>query len=301
MGEGISLRAVNKIIYINQLIGGWFVKNHVISMSDEICNRARLLRKVSEFRKLLNASDLDDDAVFSNPRNPNQGYTYLSERKLKNAVKVLPPKVGLEAVLTFSDLTERGSIGGMTCHFTVTGTLTFLDIDTGEYISYVAFGEAGDAGDKAVRKAQTSALKSIFDNSFFVSDRVTEDDASDGGVSRAEAREEAIESLQDKAVDAPEPPQKATNDQAEAPAPVEAPKPQDAPKETVQERLDVGEPKPRNISPLQEKAIQRVLEAFTTAVSKGEKTVEDYNVIKTEADNIETASDAASFLKKWRA
>lgn len=259
-------------------------------MNEETNEVVALFHKISEFRKKINALDWNDDKVFVNQNNPQNTYTYLSELKLKNNIKGVLPEVGLEWTLDYSDVQVLDAVGSMRCHFMVRGVMRLIDIDTGYSQSYTAFGEAADSGDKALRKAQTSALKSIMDNNFHISDRAVEPDGEQhAGFTSPQERETIIESMQDKLVE--------PNKPAEAPQPAQEPPKSEIPTQT---QFEVEEPVTRSISPLQEKAISKLLENFEKAVDRGDRTEQEFDQCRYDANNIRTASDAAAFLKTWK-
>lgn len=249
---------------------------------DEVLN---LLKKVSDFRTRLNKQDWMDDKVFTNQNNPSNNYTYLSEKKLKDNIKKPLLEAGLEWVLDFSDVEVLEAVGSMRCHYMVKATLKLIDIDSGYSQEYVAYGEAADTGDKGLRKAETSALKAIMDNNFHISDGGFDPDngeeSSNKFVSKAE-REVIVESMQDNLVSA-EPPKSEPEHHTEP----------------VQQALNVEETT-RNISPLQEKAIAKLIENFEKAVDKGERTEDEFTLCRADYDNIRTTADASAFLKTWK-
>ena len=260
-------------------------------MIEETNEVVALFHKISEFRKKINALDWDDDQVFHNQNNPKGDYTYLSEKKLKNNIKGVLPEVGLEWTLDYSNVQILEAVGSMRCHFMVQGIMRLIDIDTGYSQSYTAFGEAADSGDKALRKAQTSALKAIMDNNFHISDKAVESDGEqhEGIYVSPKDRETIIESMQDKLVEPVTP--------AEPSQPVQEPPKSEIPTQT---QYEVEEPVTRSISPLQEKAISKLLENFEKAVDRGDRTEQEFDQCRFDANNIRTASDAAAFLKTWK-
>jgi hypothetical protein len=252
-------------------------------MNEDVAN---LLKKISDFRLGLNKQDWQDDKVYTNQNNPNQGYTYLSEKKLKDNIKAPLLEAGLEWRIVFDDVQVLEPVGSMRCHYSVRATMKLIDIDTGCSQDYVAYGEAADSGDKGLRKAETSALKAIMDNNFHISDGGFDCDREEtrGFVTKAE-RGVIVESMQDNLVDPPkqEPPKQETKAES---VPVQ---------QTIVEDTPV-----RNISPLQEKAIARILENFEKAVDKGERTEDEYSICRFDANNVHTPAEASTFLKTWK-
>lgn len=260
-------------------------------MIEETNEVVALFHKISEFRKKINALNWDDDQVYHNQNNPQNDYTYLSERKLKNNIKGVLPEVGLEWTLDYSDVKVLDAVGSMRCHYMLQGVMRLIDIDTGLSQSYTAYGEAADSGDKALRKAQTSALKSIMDNNFHISDKAVESDGEHAAVVFLDPkeREAIVESMQDKLVEPAKPAMPSQT--AQEPPKAETP---------TQTQFEVEEPVTRSISPLQEKAIGVLLQNFEKAVDRGDRTEAEFDQCRFDANNIRTASDAAAFLKTWK-
>lgn len=127
-----------------------------------------LYRKISDFRRALRARDWTPDKFLT--LKDNKGFPYVSAEKVKINVNAVLPDSELELVLTYSELEMRPAIGSMSQHWTVRCDATFVDIDTYETVTYTAYGEAGDSGDKGVGKCQTHAVKQIFFQEFLVAD-----------------------------------------------------------------------------------------------------------------------------------
>lgn len=132
-------------------------------MTDE---RLSLHQKVGRFVQVLTAQDWTPDGY-----NKTQDYYFVSHKKMKKNVSKAATETGLVWSIDYDDLTVRDPIGSMKQHYTVRATARLTDADDGsQYVEYHGYGEAGDSGDKALAKAQTSGFKAIINNNFFVAD-----------------------------------------------------------------------------------------------------------------------------------
>ena len=132
-------------------------------MTDE---RLSLHQKVGRFVQVLTSQDWTPDGY-----NKLQDYYFVSHKKMKKNVSKAAGETGLVWSIDYDDLTVRDPIGAMKQHYTVKATARLTDADDGsQYVEYHGYGEAGDSGDKALAKAQTSGFKAIINNNFFVAD-----------------------------------------------------------------------------------------------------------------------------------
>lgn len=242
---------------------------------------AHLLAKVSHFRDLVNKMDWSDDAEYKNVNAPKAGYTYVSERKYKNNLKTALVECGLEMTIKFYDLKAGEPIGNMRTHYTVRAHMMLIDVDNGANIEYDAYGESADSGDKAVRKAQTSAFKSLFDSNFMLAEsQATDDDREPSPASvrppTEEQRKEILSSMEGNVV------------RTEPPAPSTVP---------VQTAIDAPD---TPITDLQRRGIANLLSRFEKAVNEGKRTQTEFDACKDQADHIRGPKDAAEFLKHWK-
>ena len=248
------------------------------------------LEKVSAFRVAVAALDWSDDGEYINTYQPNRNYKYITAKKAKRNFRQPMAECGIEMKLVYSELTRLEAIGSMSQHFTVKLTMILLDIEDGNLcISYEAYGEAGDSGDKAVNKAQSDALKQIIFNEFMVGDSSDPDaqDASDvisAAGKKPPATPEQREIIKTKIEDA-----KVENVPVSAPTSAPAPS---APAVAKQ-----------HITEIQKKAMARLVSIKRRAAEDGLLTSTDVDVIEAEMDNVlqaDNPKDAAMFIQKYK-
>ena len=245
-------------------------------------------KKLRDLRKVISEQDWTDDGRFVVPSNPSKNYTYVTADKAKKNLNAAMMETGLEIIVRYSDLQFHPGIGSMTQHVTVICHMTVYDPDTPDTgIVFEAFGEAADSGDKAVNKAQTDGIKQIIFNVWLVADNSDPDrnisDIEAPAVGRQipptpEQKAEAFQQLKAKATPAPTPVQLQTT------APVAIPKAD-------------GEQGP---TPIQLKAMERIVSALTEDKENGTLTGGEYDAIMSEKDAIKTSKDAAEFIIKHR-
>lgn len=129
-----------------------------------------LLKKVNNLRAEILTKDWTDDKKFV--MNGKVMYPYLSADKVKQTIAPLIHKHGLELMVEFTDLMERGEVGGFKQHWTVKLNATLLDTDTGASLTTSVYGESGDVGDKGINKAQTTAMKQWILSQFLIADGI---------------------------------------------------------------------------------------------------------------------------------
>ena len=245
-------------------------------------------KKLRDLRKVISEQDWTDDGRFVVPSNPSKNYTYVTADKAKKNLNAAMMETGLEIIVRYSDLQFHPGIGSMTQHVSVICHMTVYDPDTPDTgIVFEAFGEAADSGDKAVNKAQTDGIKQIIFNVWLVADNSDPDrnisDIEAPAVGRQipptpEQKAEAFQQLKAKATPAPTPVQLQTT------APVAIPKAD-------------GEQGP---TPIQLKAMERIISALTEDKENGTVTGGEFDTIMGEKDKVRTSKDAAEFIIKHR-
>ena len=230
-------------------------------------------KKLRDLRKVISEQDWTDDGRFIVPSNPSKNYTYVTADKAKKNLNAAMMETGLEIIVRYSDLQFHPGIGSMTQHVSVICHMTVYDPDT------------PDTG--IVNKAQTDGIKQIIFNVWLVADNSDPDrnisDIEAPAVGRQipptpEQKAEAFQQLKAKATPAPAPAQLQTT------APVAIPKAD-------------GEQGP---TPIQLKAIERIVAALSEDKENGTLTGGEYDAIMSEKDAIKTSKDAAEFIIKHR-
>ena len=245
-------------------------------------------KKLRDLRKVISEQDWTDDGRFIVPSNPSKNYTYVTADKAKKNLNAAMMETGLEIIVRYSDLQFHPGIGSMTQHVSVICHMTVYDPDTPDTgIVFEAFGEAADSGDKAVNKAQTDGIKQIIFNVWLVADNSDPDrnisDIEAPAVGRQipptpEQKAEAFQQLKAKATPAP------ASTQLQTTAPVAIPKAD-------------GEQGP---TPIQLKAMERIVSALTEDKENGTLTGGEFDTIMGEKDKVRTSKDAAEFIIKHR-
>lgn len=100
--------------------------------------------------------------VKKNGRNEFNKYDYATEKDLLDEVKPLLLKNGLIIVPSVVDQKRTGDIATVKVEFTL------VDIDSGEELKTVFYGEGQDKGDKATYKAYTGAVKYYLMKTFMI-------------------------------------------------------------------------------------------------------------------------------------
>lgn len=272
--------------------------------------RKALLKKMNAFRQDLLECDWTPDKKFMINDKPK--YPYVSVEKVKANFAPLIAKHGLEVKLEFSDLQGRAAIGLMSQHWTVKCRMTMIDIDTGESESFEAYGEAGDAGDKAIGKAQTHALKQIIFQNYMVADNSDPDDVCLDNIVPVRAKsipnpgetEAALERVMESSVkpNVPATPPKPMPSPVPEPSqstPTPQPVPMPSPK------MEVPSPAHGSVvsfppSPMQNKAINKIVADVEAKVKAGEMTQEEAGVVYARVRTIETSDDAREFLEGYQ-
>ena len=147
--------------------------------------KEEFFKKLSNFRKVLNEQDWTLDGY-----NDKQDYAFLSHRKMKNNVSKALVEAGLEWTVSYSEWSKEPEIGMMKQHYIVKAEATVYDTGSSESVSFTAFGEGADSGDKGMSKAQTNAFKTLIASTFMVSelDESGEEIAESNDSIKAEAR-----------------------------------------------------------------------------------------------------------------
>lgn len=124
------------------------------------------------FRKEVSQMDWEADGT-----NTNQGYTYLSEHKIKGQLAPALVKHDLGLKTDYDDLRILEPVGSMKQHYIVRVTVTIFEVVDGQpdgdcfgkQICFTAYGEGADSGDKAISKTHTNALKNAIANNLLLS------------------------------------------------------------------------------------------------------------------------------------
>lgn len=241
-----------------------------------------LLTKINALRADVLTKDWSDDKNFM--MGGKVMYPYLSADKVKKTIAPLFHKHGLELVMNFTDLIERGEVGGFKQHWTIKLEATILDVDTGAELTTTVYGEAGDVGDKGINKAQTAAIKQWVMSQFLVADGI--DPEGDSPMVKTtftpkthEENEEVRSQILAKTVKpAPAPP---------APKPkVEAPKVPAAPVDPV--------------ALPQVKAMEKILASLKERVMMGEIEADVLTSATSEHAGVTSSAQAIDFIKKYK-
>ena len=299
-------------------------------MTEKTANEMSFEDKLLSLRADLMKQDWEDDGVFSIPSRPSGGYTYLTASKVKRQFNPCLVRAGLNMRIIFSELTKHEPIGNMSQHWTVKCTMTLFDRLGGglgealggvRSVSYEAYGEAGDSGDKGINKAQTDAIKQIIFNQFLIADNSDPDENSAdmeippvGRRIPNKAEQEAVKTkMADKAVQVPpkdEEPQKAPK----KPLKKDSPKvPEDQPK-VVEEKAEVPEveatqvpaeekaedPSEPPMNRLQKAAIDKIVNEARMQAEDGMMTEGEFDALELEAQKVKTSRQASDFIVKHR-
>lgn len=199
-------------------------------------DRISFLRKVNKARKDVQGCDWEKDKFLS--YGGKSGYRYLSVDKMKRNLAPIFQNNGIELAMRYYALEKQDAAGQMTQHWTIQLDVEMIDVDTGYSMKSTAYGEAGDAGDKGVSKAQTYALKQWMANEFLLIDGIDPDSEEEVPVKvpfvpktdkeqdevKVKVMENAMPAPKPKMADSGDPTVKPTAPKATAPKPA-APKP----------------------------------------------------------------------------
>ena len=260
--------------------------------------RAKFLKKLSSFRKDLLEQDWTPDKIY---QGGNKSYPYVSAEKTKKNFEPLLVKHGLEKASRYGELTPCEPVGMMSQHWTIKIDMEIFDIDSGESMSYSAYGEAGDSGDKGVHKAQTGAYKQVIFQNFGVADFSDPDGISIDTMypapnkfrPKSEEEKVAVKSrIQAKAVPVP-------------PAPPVPKAPAPAPKASVPAPKPVSiKPKastPSEIPEAYTKAMNAIVTKASMEVLDGTMTSSEVDALKSEVERIQTKEQAEEFIGRHQA
>jgi len=127
--------------------------------------------RFSEFRKDVAGMDWSADGI-----NTNQGWSFLSESKIKGQLAPALAKYGIGWEVSYSDLKVMEPVGSMKQHYIVTVHVKLSDLlgTSTASMTFEAYGEGADSGDKGISKAQTNALKNVIANNFLLSSYTVE-------------------------------------------------------------------------------------------------------------------------------
>ena len=296
----------------------------VKQMSEENERRPRgLYEKINALRGDVIKLDWTKDGYASFGKT---SYKYLPTDKIKANLAPYFHKRGLELQIRFHDLQFLPAVGNMTQHVVLQMDATIIDIESGESMTDIVYGEAADSGDKAIGKAQTYAIKAWASNKFLIADGMDPDEVeSTGNVFRPKSNSET-EEVRSKILEQGVPPvpqapavPKAPAIPTKAPAePVEAPKEEKAP-ETPAEPEKPAEPAPApveekpkapapiegqpvkfKISAAQQKAIKKITDAWEKAAKEGKVEPEKYNQMSMACASISSTAEAMEFINTYK-
>lgn len=93
-------------------------------------------------------------------RGVGDGYKFVEATAVGRLFVEKASKLGLTMVPVSQDIVDiRPTSSGKMTTFTIRGVWRITDVDTGEYIEVVSFGQGADNADKALPKAQTNCMK----------------------------------------------------------------------------------------------------------------------------------------------
>lgn len=135
-----------------------------IVVANDYKNNAKLQQKKNQLRKIL-----DEKGVLQKDKeNSGQKYKYFSEAAYKKLFTELFSRVGLELTVSATNL-ERVAYDGKASNGRIVAlTVRLNDCETGYYEESQVYGEGLDAGDKALYKAYTGAIKYYLADTFLV-------------------------------------------------------------------------------------------------------------------------------------
>ncbi len=243
-----------------------------------------VMKKLNQLRAKVAVMDWTPDKVMTLQ---GRSTPYVSIMKIKGNFAPALADVGLEMDLFFDELTKLPAIGNMSQHWMVTLYARFIDVETGASHMTRVYGEAADTGDKAIKKVQTCALSVWLSNYWLVSSDMdvmiapTDDDEQAGFKKKNPQETEEVRSkILDNAV------KPATPAVPAKPAKPAAPKTLD----------DV----PDGISPIQKKAIDKIVETWTQAAKDGKLTPEVFNEMSMACASIDGKVAAKEFISKYK-
>lgn len=243
-----------------------------------------VMKKLNQLRAKVAVMDWMPDKVMTLQ---GRSTPYVSIMKIKGNFAPALADVGLEMDLFFDELTRLPAIGNMSQHWMVTLYARFIDVETGASHMTRVYGEAADTGDKAIKKVQTCALSVWLSNYWLVSSDMdvmiapTDDDEQAGFKKKNPQETEEVRSkILDNAV------KPATPAVPAKPAKPAAPKTLD----------DVSD----GISPIQKKAIDKIVETWTQAAKDGKLTPEAFNEMSMACASIDGKVAAKEFISKYK-
>ena len=253
-------------------------------------------------------------------------YKYLPTDKIKANLAPYFHKRGLELQIKFYGLQFLPAVGNMTQHVVLQMDATIIDIESGESMTDIVYGEAADSGDKAIGKAQTYAVKAWASNKCLIADGMDPDEIeSTGNVFKPKSNSET-EEVRSKVLEQGVPPVPQAPAVPKAPAiptkapsePVEEPKTEETP-ETPAEPEKPAEPAPApveekpkapapiegqpakfKISAAQQKAIKKVTDAWEKAAKEGKVDPEQYNAMSMACASISSTAEAMEFINTYK-
>ena len=293
-------------------------------MSEENERRPRgLYEKINALRGDVIKLDWAKDGYASFGKT---SYKYLPTDKIKANLAPYFHKRGLELQIKFYGLQFLPAVGNMTQHVVLQMDATIIDIESGESMTDIVYGEAADSGDKAIGKAQTYAVKAWASNKCLIADGMDPDEIeSTGNVFKPKSNSET-EEVRSKVLEQGVPPVPQAPAVPKAPAiptkapsePVEEPKTEETP-ETPAEPEKPAEPAPApveekpkapapiegqpvkfKISAAQQKAIKKVTDAWEKAAKEGKVDPEQYNARSMACASISSTAEAMEFINTYK-
>ena len=293
-------------------------------MSEENERRPRgLYEKINALRGDVIKLDWAKDGYASFGKT---SYKYLPTDKIKANLAPYFHKRGLELQIKFYGLQFLPAVGNMTQHVVLQMDATIIDIESGESMTDIVYGEAADSGDKAIGKAQTYAVKAWASNKCLIADGMDPDEIeSTGNVFKPKSNSET-EEVRSKVLEQGVPPVPQAPAVPKAPAiptkapsePVEEPKTEETP-ETPAEPEKPAEPAPApveekpkapapiegqpakfKISAAQQKAIKKVTDAWEKAAKEGKVDPEQYNAMSMACASISSTAEAMEFINTYK-
>lgn len=245
---------------------------------------------------------------------------FVSLTKMKATLCPILQRHGLIVNVRFDRPVQLDPLTRLTQHWMVRMTVRLVDVDTGEYIEDIVWGEAADSLDKAVTKAESFAFKQWLSTRFLLADGMDESAAEQAPTFRKESeqdREEAKSRILAQGV----PPAEAKDrekgkggvkegrfDPPTEPAPVE---PQgdlvspDKPAQAPEPPTPPTPPEPPQrptvkLSGPQVKAMETIASTYMRMLMDGRISKEDYDRMASDRDAVTSPADAVEFIKRYR-
>lgn len=297
--------------------------------SDTDGTRPATMQGVSVLKRIQGALDDITKADWTPDRSYSAGGSivrFVSLVKMKATLCPILQRHGLIVNVRFDRPVQLDPLTRLTQHWMVRMTVRLIDVDTGEYIEDIVWGEAADSLDKAVTKAESFAFKQWLSTRFLLADGMDESTAEQAptfrkeseqdreeaksrilaqGVPPAEAKDQAKTKDKDKGkggvkegrFDPPTEPAPAEpqGDLVSPEKPVQAPEPPTPP--------TPPEPPQRptvKLSGPQAKAMETIASTYMRMLMDGRISKEDYDRMASDRDAVTSPADAVEFIKRYR-